>query len=106
PVKAFPPNGYSLYGMTGNVWGGGTDWYRPDYYAKLPAAGGVTHNPKGPADTFDPMGPGAPKRAQKGGSFLWTDPNPSRYMPGGRGKGEPDTGTNHTGFRCIRDASR
>lgn len=28
----------------------------------------------------------------------------ARYMPGGRGKGEPDTGTNHTGFRCVRDA--
>jgi formylglycine-generating enzyme len=65
----------------------------------------VAHNPKGPADSFDPMQPGAIKRVQKGGSFLCTDQYCSRYMPGGRGKGEPDTGTNHTGFRCIRDAS-
>jgi len=105
PVKAFPPNGYGLYGMAGNVWEWVTDWYRPDYYAKLAAGGGVAHNPKGPDDSFDPMQPGAAKRVQKGGSFLCTDQYCSRYMPGGRGKGEADTGTNHTGFRCVRDAS-
>jgi formylglycine-generating enzyme required for sulfatase activity len=39
----------------------------------------------------------------KGGSFLCTDQYCARYKPGGRGKGEPDTGTNHLGFRCVRD---
>jgi formylglycine-generating enzyme len=27
----------------------------------------------------------------------------SRYMAGGRGKGELDTGTNHLGFRTVRE---
>ena len=103
PVKTFPPNGYGLYGMAGNVWEWVSDWYRPDYFARLAAAGSVTHDPKGPADSMDPSQPGVAKRVQKGGSFLCTDQYCSRYMPSGRGKGEPDTGTNHTGFRCVRD---
>ena len=37
-----------------------------------------------------------------GGSFLCTDQYCSRYMPGGRGKGAPDTGASHVGFRCVQ----
>ena len=43
------------------------------------------------------------KRVHRGGSFLCTDQYCARYMAGGRGKGELDTGTNHLGFRCVRD---
>jgi formylglycine-generating enzyme required for sulfatase activity len=102
PVASFPANGYGLYDMSGNVWEWTSDWYRPDYYEKLAADGGVTRNPQGPSDSFDPSEPSVAKRVQRGGSFLCTDQYCSRYMVGGRGKGEPDTGTNHLGFRCVQ----
>jgi formylglycine-generating enzyme required for sulfatase activity len=63
-------------------------------------------NPKGPHDSFDPNEPGVQKRVQRGGSFLCTDQYCARYIAGGRGKGEPDTGTNHLGFRCVREPDR
>jgi formylglycine-generating enzyme required for sulfatase activity len=103
PVGSFPPNGYGLLDMAGNVWEWTSDLYRADYYETLAARGDIAINPKGPSDSFDPSEPGAQKRVQRGGSFLCTDQYCARYIAGGRGKGELDTGTNHLGFRCVRD---
>jgi formylglycine-generating enzyme required for sulfatase activity len=105
PVKKFPANGYGLYDMAGNVWQWTTDWYRPDYYQTLVAAGGVTRNPQGPTNPWDPDEPKERKKVHRGGSFLCTDQYCSRYVVGTRGKGEVSTGTNHLGFRCVKDAS-
>jgi formylglycine-generating enzyme len=102
PVASFPANGYGLFDMSGNVWEWTSDWYRADYYQTLAASGEVAIDPKGPADSFDPSEPGVPKRVQRGGSFLCTDQYCARYVAGGRGKGAPDTGTDHLGFRCVR----
>jgi formylglycine-generating enzyme required for sulfatase activity len=102
-VGQFPANGYGLFDVAGNVWEWVSDWYRPDYYATLAATGGTVRNPAGPPAPFDPAEPGVAKRVHRGGSFLCTDQYCSRYMVGTRGKGEVTTGTNHLGFRCVRN---
>jgi sulfatase modifying factor 1 len=102
PVAQFAPNAYGLYDVAGNAWEWVSDWYRPDYYATLAAAGGVARNPRGPETSFDPAEPDQPKRVHRGGSFLCTEQYCTRYMLGTRGKGEVRTGSNHVGFRCVR----
>jgi formylglycine-generating enzyme len=102
PVRQFPPNGYGLYDVAGNVWEWVSDWYRPDTYAGLAATGAVSRNPKGPPDSLDPAEPGQPKRVHRGGSYLCTDQYCARYMVGTRGKGEVRSGSNHVGFRCVK----
>ena len=102
-VGEYPANGYGLYDMAGNVWQWTSDWYRADYYAQLALAGGVARNPQGPSSFLDPDEPGQQKRVLRGGSFLCTDQYCSRYIVGTRGKGEISTGSNHLGFRCVKD---
>lgn len=102
PVRAFPPNAFGLYGMSGNVWEWCEDRYRPDSYGDGRT---LLRNPQGPATSHDPDEPGMEKRVMRGGSYLCSDAYCLGYQPGTRMKSSPDTSFCHTGFRCVRSGA-
>jgi len=91
PVKSFPPNGYGLYEVSGNVWEWCADWFSPEYHLE-----GPRENPAGP--------PQGQNRVMRGGSYLCHDSYCNRYRVAARTSNTPDSSTGNTGFRCVRSA--
>ncbi len=113
PVASFPPNGFGLYDVTGNVWEWTTDFFAP-HGAGTPGAEaeaksccGPPRNPRmtSPDASYDFGNPGAhiPRRVLKGGSHLCAPEYCFRYRPAARHPEAIDTSTSHIGFRCFAD---
>jgi sulfatase modifying factor 1 len=105
PVGAFPPNGYGLHDMIGNVWEWTTDWYHPQHPGEVLKACCVPRNPRGGPEegSFDPCQPAIkiPRKVLKGGSHLCAPNYCRRYRPAARFPEPIDTSTCHVSFRCI-----
>ncbi|MBI2699157.1 sulfatase-modifying factor 1 [Mycobacterium gordonae] len=95
PVGSFPPNGFGLLDMIGNVW----EWTTTEFSAHHR----ITQPPKA---CCTPTGPADPTVSQtlKGGSHLCAPEYCHRYRPAARSPQSQDTATTHIGFRCVIDS--
>jgi formylglycine-generating enzyme required for sulfatase activity len=107
PVGSFPPNGYGLYDMAGNVWEWTIDWYQEHGRIANACCASVLlkDGPKGGEReaSIDARTPEIriPRKVLKGGSYLCAPNYCLRYRPAARIAQQIDTGTCHQGFRCV-----
>ena len=106
PVCTYPPNGFGLFDMVGNVWEWTTDWFAQPHIERKSRGGCcVPSNPRGGTmrQSLDPGAPDVPigRKVLKGGSHLCADNYCRRYRPAARHPQPIDSATSHIGFRCI-----
>jgi len=105
PVRSFPPNGYGLFDLIGNVWEWTDDWFaQPKAERKRPGSCCIPANPRGGTrggsiDRKDASR--IPRKVLKGGSHLCAETYCQRYRPAARYAQPIDTSTSHVGFRCV-----
>lgn len=80
PVKAFPPNNYGLYSLSGNVW----EWCSSNFF-----------NHQVQSQNYP--------KATRGGSYLCHSSYCNRYRVSARTSNTPDSSTGNMGFRCARN---
>ena len=102
PVKTYPPNGYGLYEISGNVWEWTSDWFSSQYYQYC-KENSITNNPKGPKEAFNPNNPYVDERVIRGGSFLCNASYCASYRVSSRMATDPNTSLEHLGFRTVMD---
>jgi sulfatase modifying factor 1 len=90
PVDAFPPNGFGLRNLTGNVWEWTTDRFDRNYYAESPREDPRRRGDEGPV-------------AMRGGSYLCHASYCNRYRVDARSSSPADATTGNLGFRVVRD---
>jgi sulfatase modifying factor 1 len=95
PALAFPPNGYGLFQMVGNVWEWCADWFAARHPVAPP--GGVLDDPAGPDS--------GTARVIRGGSYLCHRSYCHRYRVSARTRNTPDSSAGNMGFRCVRDVA-
>lgn len=105
PVGSYPPNGYGLFDMTGNVWEWTDDWYTDSRSVPVEPSCCAPQSPivGTEIESLDPAQPGTPipRKVVKGGSHLCTPQYCFRYRPAARQPQMVETATSHMGFRCI-----
>lgn len=103
PVGTFPPNGYGLYDMAGNVWEWTCDWYRAERVAAAKDACCTASTRASIDDSYDAGQPHLriPRKVLKGGSHLCAPNYCLRFRPAARSPQMIDSSMSHLGFRCV-----
>nr|WP_314073988.1 formylglycine-generating enzyme family protein [uncultured Roseococcus sp.] len=98
PVGAFPPTGFGLFDMIGNVWEWTADWWSAGPAPKTCCGAREDVRRRTSCDGISPI----PRKVVKGGSFLCAPGYCRRYRPAARHAQPIDSGMSHIGFRCVR----
>jgi sulfatase modifying factor 1 len=93
PVRAYQPNGFGLYNMSGNTWEWVSGWWSTHWHVREQPT--TRDNPEGPAS--------GELKVVRGGSFLCHASYCNRYRLSARTASAPDMTAAHTGFRCAME---